>query len=506
MANASFSSDTLPGGRRIFLGLMLGPILASACYLLLPSTIGGGIDSLSPQARATAAVTVLMGVWWITEAIPLSATALLPVTLFPLLGVTSIAEAAAPYARDLIFLFFGGFMLGLSMEKWELHKRIALIILRLVGGSPSRIIGGFMLVTALLSAWVSNTATAIIMLPIATSVIAILRTNDTKEKGGDASEQFAITLLLAIAYSASIGGIATLIGTPPNLVLASIVEETEHLDISMARWLMVAAPTSAVFLVIVWFVLTRVLFRFSDLSGEAIRGLIRRDLESLGPVSRGERFVFVLFLCTAAAWIARPQLVALGKAYDLTALSTLRDSTIAMVAALLMFVVPVEPRKGVFMLDWQTVTKKTPWSILILFGGGLSLAQSISKTGLAEYIASGMHGLAGMPSVVMVLVIVTAVVFLTEITSNTALTAAMLPVLAAAAPALDLNPIQLLMPATIAASFAFMLPVATPPNAVIFGSGLVPQQAMLRAGFVFNLIGIVIATAAGTLFAGAVVG
>ncbi|USN98171.1 MAG: DASS family sodium-coupled anion symporter [Phycisphaeraceae bacterium] len=500
-----------------FAPLILGPIAAIAAYLLLPAArlddAGAVIGGLSHPGRVTAGVGVLMAIYWITEAIPLSVTALFPVTLLPLFGAASVGEAAAPYARDLIFLFFGGFMLGLGIERWGLHRRIALLIVRLIGTSPIRIVGGFMLATAALSAWVSNTATAVLMLPIATSVITLITEHAAKHAESSKTDgvpplgrNFAVALLLGVAYAASIGGIATLIGTPPNLILAGIAEETLGVEISMTRWMLVATPMVVVFLPIAWLVLTRFVFPIRVKTIPGARRLIDEQVRSLGPMSRGEKLVAIVFACTAAAWIFRPQLVGLGNTLGITPLAGLRDSSVALIAAVAMFVIPVDIRKREFVMDWDTVTRRTPWGVLLLFGGGLSLASAITSTGLDAYIGGHMHALAGLPTWLLVAVLVTAVNFLTELTSNTALTTAILPILVATAPALGVEPLALLVPATMAASFAFMLPVATPPNAIVFGSGKIAGGDMIRAGLALNLIGVVLATIVGTLFSGFVAG
>lgn len=489
--------------------VVLGPTLAIITYLALPDATfddtGAVIAGLSSEGRVTAAVGVLMATMWVLEAIPLSITALLPVTLLPLLGAVPVSEAAAPYARDLLFLFFGGFMLGLAMEKWGLHKRIALNLLRIIGTSPTRIIAGFMAASALLSGWVSNTATTILMLPIAISVISLVaaqRASREPEQDDDAvfGQNFATALLLGIAYAASIGGIATLIGTPPNLIFAAVAEETLGVEITMARWIMIAAPMVLLFLPTAWLMLTRVIFPIRVKRIPGARELVEQEIKALGPMSRGEVLVLVVFLTTAVAWVGRPQLVALGQSLGVMPLATLRDSSIALLATFSLFMIPVDIRQRCFLMDWDTAARRMPWGIFLLFGGGLSLAAAISSTGVDTFIGNGMAALDGLPVWLLVVILATSVNFLTEITSNTAITTAMLPVLVAAAPVLHVDPMVLLVPATIAASFAFMLPVATPPNAVVFGSGHVKIGDMIRAGFILNLIGVVFASVIGVFF------
>jgi sodium-dependent dicarboxylate transporter 2/3/5 len=433
----------------------------------------------------------------------------MPVTLLPILGAVSVTDAAAPYAHDILFLFFGGFMLGLALERSGLHRRVALHTLRLIGTSPPRIIAGFMIAAAFLSGWVSNTATAILMMPIAISVVTLIdeqsntKPNDeTTALGGN----FATAMLLGIAYAASIGGIATLIGTPPNLVLAAVSAETLGVEISMARWIAVAGPMVLVFLPIAWITLTRFIFPTRVKTIPGARELVNTQIRTLGPIGREEMLVLVLFCLTAAAWVLRPQIVKLGVSNDWPVLANLRDSSIAMLAAVAMFMIPSDIPKRRFLMDWQTVSARMPWGIFLLFGGGLSLAAAITATGLAEFIAGGMEALAGMPVWLLVIIIAVTVNFLTEVTSNTALTTALLPILAASAPVLGIDPLTLLVPATIAASLAFMLPVATPPNAVVFATGKVKIGDMIKAGIILNLIGAALASIVGLFFSGYIAG
>ena len=493
--------------RRI--GLVLGPILAVATYAVLPSTYTSGGESVafSDAGRATAAVAVLMATWWITEAIEIYATALLPLALLPLLGVRTIDETAAPYASELIFLFLGGFLLALSMQRWGLERRISLFALRFVGTEPTRVVGGFMVLTAVFSMWVSNTATVAMMLPVALAVIdaavpggrrALL--DDEPPRG----RRFALSLLLGIAVSASIGGVGTLIGTPPNLFLASFARESLGTNISFVEWLAIGLPLVAVFLPIAWLLLTRVLFP-PDVDRERLDLVLRAEHTiSLGPVSRGEIVTLAVFVVTALAWITRPLLddlvIAGGRP-----LEGLTDAGIAMMAAVALFLIPVDLRSGEFTMDWPTAVK-LPWGILLLFGGGLSLAAAIDANGVADYLGAQASRLDALPTVVVVVAIVIGVVFLTEMTSNTATTAALLPVFAAAAPGIGADPLLLAVPTAIAASLAFMLPVATPPNAIVFGSGYVSIPQMMRCGIWLNMVSIVLVTATTYLVAAPVLG
>jgi len=484
------------------LGLWMGPLCAGLAYALLPDSYPSSSGEPLPftsAGRATAAVTVWMALWWLSEAIPVYATALLPLVLLPLLGATPMRAAAAPYAHELIFLFMGGFLIALAMERWGLHRRVALATLRLVGDGASNVVGGFMLVTALLSMWVSNTATAIMLLPVATSVIALV----AGQHGAASPEAaladhdspvrpFALCLLLGIAYGASIGGMGTPIGTPPNVLLLSYVKTELGREVSFVRWMSVALPLVAVFLPLAWLLLTRVLYPIRLPRIEGGRRLVSEALAELGPMARGERVVLAVFLLAATLWITRPLLTGLELG-GFVPLAGLTDAGVAMLAAMLLFVTPVERAPRRFALDWDTAIR-LPWGILVLFGGGLSLAAAIRANGVGELLASQVVGLAGTPSLLIVLAVVTLIVFLTELTSNTATTATLVPVLAALAPGLGLDPMLLIVPAALGASCAFMLPVATPPNAIVFGSGLVRIPEMSRAGFWLNWVGIVLIT------------
>jgi sodium-dependent dicarboxylate transporter 2/3/5 len=442
---------------------------------------------------------VWMAAWWMTEAVSIYVTSLLPLCVLPLFGAGTIREAASPYAHELIFLFMGGFVVALSMERWGLHKRFAYAALRVVGTNPHGVVLGFMAATAFVSMWVSNTATAIMMLPIALSVIDVVlkqTTGRTASETGTFTDEpghnFAVCLLLGIAYSASIGGIGTLIGTPPNLFLASYIEEHLGGDVSFVRWMGIGVSLVVVFLPITWVLLTRVLYpiRIREIEGGA--AFIRERYRAHGPMSTGERVTLAVFSIAAAAWVFRPLLARISVA-GVEAFAGLSDPGIAMIAALALFIFPVDWKVRRFVMDWETAVR-IPWGVLLLFGGGLSLAASIEKNGVGEFIGSLFAGLAGFPELALVLIATTVVIFLTELTSNTATTATLVPVLAAAAPGLGVSPYVLIVPAAIAASCAFMLPVATPPNALVFGSGYVRIGQMVKAGLWLNLIGIVLIT------------
>ncbi len=476
--------DSRPGlPQSQIIGLVLGPLLL-VLTLVLPAP-----DGMSDAAWAAAGLMLLMATWWSTEAIPIPATALLPILLVPALELGSVKEATAPYANPIIFLFLGGFTLGLAMQRWNLHRRIALHTLRSVGAKPRRQIAGFMMATALLSMWVSNTATSIMMLPIGLSVIAMMGSGES-----EGQRRYATALLLAIAYSASIGGIATLIGTPPNALLAAYLSENQGVSIGFAQWMLIGVPVTVVMLTLTWWWLTRTDF---GIAADGNSGaLIRDELKALGPLQHGEKLVAAVFVLTAAAWIFRPLL-----ADEL--MPWLSDTGIAIAAAVAMFLIPVNVKERVFVLDWETA-QSIPWGVLLLFGGGLAMAGVISSSGLAEWIAESLSVAGHLPAIVMIVLVAGVIIFLTEVTSNTATAAAFLPLLGALAISQELSPLLLTVPAAIAASCAFMMPVATPPNAIVFSSGHMKIQDMIRAGFALNIMGIIVVTIASYLLLGLV--
>lgn len=485
--SSNASSDApqgLPAGRII--GLILGLIFLLAT-LVFPAPGG-----MSDPAWLALGMMLLMAAWWSTEAIAIPATALLPIVLIPALGLGTVASATSPYAHPIIFLFMGGFILGLAMQRWDLHKRIALMTLLAVGSQPRRQIAGFMLATAFLSMWVSNTATTIMMLPIGLSVISMMGTSNP-----EAVRRFATALLLAIAYAASVGGIATLIGTPPNALLAAYLSENQGIEIGFAQWMLIGVPVSAAMLVAIWVWLARQDFGLGEQSENSAQGL-RQQLNALGPMSTGEKLVAIVFVATALAWICQPLLSA-------NLIPWLNDTVIAIAAAIIMFLIPVRVKDRVFLMDWDTA-KNMPWGVLLLFGGGLALAGAISSSGLATWIAESLGVLGTLPALLMITLVVTVIIFLTELTSNTATAAAFLPLLGALAMSQDVSPIFFTVPAAIAASCAFMMPVATPPNAIVFGSGHMDIGDMIKAGFALNLIGIVLVTLAGYALVGWVFG
>lgn len=461
------------------IGLFAGPVVF-AIMLILPAP-----EALTPQAWGVAAVGILMAIWWVSEAIPIPATALLPIVLFPILDVGSIAEATQPFANPLIYLFMGGFIIALAMERTNLHKRIALNIVMLVGTKPKSIIIGFMISAAFLSMWVSNTATAMMMLPIALSIIALVESDEAME-GADLQTNFAVVMLLGLAYACNIGGIATLIGTPPNALMAGYMLETYGVEIGFGQWMMAGVPLVLVSLPLVYVMLTRLVFPIKLTVIPGGYGLIKEQLEKSGKMSGPEKMVAVVFVTVAILWVTRPLL----EPY----IPNISDTGIAIFGAVVMFLLPVNFKKMDFVLTWEDA-KKLPWEVLILFGGGLSLAAAITSTGLATWIGQSLQVLDFLPILILIMLSLTVIIFLTEVTSNTATAAAFLPILASVAIAMGYDPLLLVIPAAIGASCAFMLPVATPPNAIVFGSGLVTIPQMARAGFVFNIAMIFVITA-----------
>jgi solute carrier family 13 (sodium-dependent dicarboxylate transporter), member 2/3/5 len=457
-------------------GLILGPVALGALLLLPPPPL------MDPDAWRTTAIAALMAVWWISEAIPIPATAMLPLALFPILDVASFEAAAAPYANPIIFLFLGGFVIAQAMQRWELHRRVALRVIGAVGTRPVPLIGGFMIAAAFLSMWISNTATAVMMLPIGLSVIQLAGVADEDDTvDGDSTDaNFAVALMLGIAYACSIGGLGTLIGTPPNAFLAGYFAEHHGVDIGFGQWMLIGIPVVLVGLPIAWLLLTRWIYpvRRRELPGG--RDAIRQQLRELHAPSRGEKLVAVVFVGTALAWVTRPWLESWAPG--------LSDEGIAITAALLLFLLPVDLRKGEFVLDWDSA-RGLPWGVLILFGGGLSLAGAITDTGLADWIGGRLTamGLETLPILVILLLIAAIVIFLTELMSNTAAAAAFLPILAALAVGIGEPPLLLAVPAALAASCAFMMPVATPPNAIVYGSSFISVPQMVRAGIFLNL-------------------
>lgn len=457
-------------------GLFLGPILFLLIILFFRR------QDLSKEGVAILAATVWIAVWWITEAIPIAVTSLLPIILFPLTGGLGLSQTTSSYGHKYVFLYIGGFMLAIAIERWNLHKRIALTVINFIGTDVKSIILGFMIATAFLSMWISNTATSVMMLPIGMAIVAQLRDNPNTIE--NENQIFGKMLMLAIAYSASIGGLATLIGTPPNLVFAGIVEETYGIEITFTQWIKIGLPISLVTLFICWQYLTGFAFKFKQKSFPGGKEEIKRQLSSLGKIGYEEKIVLGVFVLTAFCWISRSFLLQ-------RFMPNIDDTIIAIIAGLLLFIIPASRDKKRAILLWEEAVK-LPWGILILFGGGLALAQGFKASGLAVWIGEQMTLLEGVSLILLLAVLVTAINLLTEITSNLATTAMMLPILAPLAIAIGVHPYILMVGATLAASCAFMLPVATPPNAVVFGSGYLKISDMFRVGVWLNIMTIIL--------------
>ena len=456
-------------------GLVLGPLVA-LIILISPAPEG-----MAPEAWRMVAITVWMVVWWLSEAVPIPATALLPLALMPLLDVQSMSDTSAKYGHPLIFLFLGGFLLAAGMQRVGLHRRVALRIVTAVGTTPSRIVLGFMLATAFLSMWISNTATTIMMYAVGLSVIDFV---GTKTADRTMVRNFGVALMLAIAYSASIGGVGTLIGTPPNALLASYLQSNYEMEISFLGWMLVGVPIVLIMLPLAWLLLTRLLFPAHRIAIDDPKGVVEKELSALGAMSRGEKLVGAVFLCAALSWIFRQPMS------SLTGLP-LNDTIIAITAALVLFAVPISRARAEFALDWEAA-RNVPWGVLLLFGGGLALAGGFSTTGLAEWIGNSVTGFQ-ISTMLLVLVVTISIVYLTEITSNTASTATFLPILGAVAVGLSLNPAIMTIPVALGASMAFMMPVATPPNAIVFSYEEMKLSDMVRAGFLLNILAIGVA-------------
>ena len=498
-----------PRARKLrWVGIVAGLLAALIVYSVMPGDV-------AHAARLTAATAVLMAIWWMTEAVPIPATSLLPLVIFPVLsGDVSVNDVGASYGNNIIFLFMGGFMIALAMQRWNLHRRIALRTVRFMGTNPSMVIAGFMVATGFLSMWVSNTATAVMMLPIGVSVLLLVSSasdelpsppeSSAPEPVGDAppadsdsldprsqvvrdalSSNFGTALMLGIAYAASIGSLGTIIGTPPNTLLVGYLSEAHDINIGFGQWMLVGLPLAIVFMFICWFLLTKVLFKpeISQIPGG--RDLMTQELGKLGPMSQGELRVLVIFAVTAIAWVSVPLIWS-----DAPPIS---DAGIAMVAGILLFLLPAGHARGVRLLDWESA-EELPWGVLILFGGGLALSAQFGSSGLTEWIGQVTQGIGGLPVVLVVALFAAGILFLTELTSNTATAATFLPVAGGIAIGIGVDPMLLAIPVALAATCAFMLPVATPPNAIAYGSGYVTIPQMVKAGVWLNIIGIFLVT------------
>ena len=461
------------------IGLILGPLLFLVIMIFVDA------EGLSFEAKCILASTTWMAVWWVTECVPISVTALLPIVLFPLTGGMDLATTTAAYGHKLVFLFVGGFLIALAIEKWHLHKRLALNIIRVTGSNKSRVILGFMLATAFLSMWISNTATSIMILPVGLAIISQLK--DDPKTIENENEVFGKSLMIAIAYSASIGGMATLIGTPPNMVLAGVVEESYGIKLNMFDWMKFGVPLSSFLLIICWLYLTKIAFKFKNEEFSAGKEEILRQIKKLGSFSNEEIKVLIVFALTALGWIFRGSIETIFPMID--------DTIIAIFFAVTLFIIPTKNHKTntTTLLVWND-TVKLPWGILILFGGGMAIASAFGKSGLALWIADLLQNLNDVSLFLIILIIVTSINLLTEVTSNMATTAMLLPVLVTIALAIEVHPYFLLVSATLAASCAFMLPISTPPNAVVFGSGFLKIEDMFKKGVWMNLISIITIT------------
>lgn len=477
--------------------LVLGPLLALALYFILPETYTGAKGDtveLTHAARACVSMVLWMAIWWFTEAVPIAVTALLPIVCFPLFGVGTAAQTLKEYSNDTIYLFLGGFLIAAGIARWGLDRRIALHTIRIVGTKPKQIVMGIMLATAFLSAWVSNTATAAMMLPIALALMAVVRSTRVNEPIDKAERNFGVCLLLSVAYGASLGGVYTLIGTPPNGIFARFVDQTYNVPVNFVDWLMISAPTMTILLISTYLMLVFVLFR--EQPGELPGGKewVANEIKHLGPLTRGEWTVLIVFCAAALLWTFGPMLRGL-EIGGMKPFKPMSDTIIAMAAGIILFIIPVDAKKGIHALDWSSAAKGVSWDVLLLFGGGLAMAAAIQRTGAAEAVGAAAVSLAGMPEWVIVGGVTTLACFASEFTSNTALAATMMPLVAAIADSIGADVQALLVGATMATSCAFMMPVGTPPNAMVFGTGRIRIGDMLRAGIWLNILAVIIITA-----------
>lgn len=466
--------NTYPLYKKI--GFLAGPLLFLVVYNL-PFVI------VNPAADKVIAVAAWMISWWITEAVSISITALIPLTIFPLFNIMDMNTVAASYGSPIVFLFFGGFVMALALEKVGLHRRIALNIIKITGTSPDRIILGFMIATASLSMWISNTATAVVMLPIALSVIDLLVNDKDGFTKGDRS--FALSIMLGIAFSANIGGTATIIGTPPNTVMAGFVEQEYGIQISFLKWMLMGIPFCVLMIGITYFVLVKLIYPNGLSNNQSSEQIIEQALKALGPIKKTEKRVLIIFLITIFLWIFR---VYINKWIPFIQLS---DAGISMLAALSLFTIPFNFKEGVFTLFWED-TSQLAWGILILFGGGLALAKGLSNTGVIDFIGTLVAKQGGLNVWIVVSMLILIMLFMTELMSNVALVAIFAPVVAGIALGLDYEMMYLLIPVSMASSCAFMLPMATPPNAIVFASGYIKVHEMAKAGIILNIISVLV--------------
>lgn len=456
--------------------------------------------NLSSSAVRMLALTVLVAVFWVSETIPIPATSIIPLFLLPFLGIMPSKEVAVSYGSDIVLLFMTGFFIAIAIEKWNLHRRIALHIIHFIGVQPHRIALGFMMATALISMWISNTATTLMMLPIAAAVIKEVTGNNLDER---LQKRFGTVLMLGIAYGASIGGVGTPVGSPPNLIFLAQMQKVfpDRAPITFFQWMLIGIPIVFILMPLAWWYLTHISMKLPKQFTEDARTTMEAEFQSLGRMRNTERVVAILFALTAFLWIFRADIsfgtfVLPGWAGLLGLSKFVEDTTVAATIAVLMFLLPVRTEEGriVNLLTWDDAVH-IPWGILLLFGGGLAISDGFAKSGLSEYMASSLQiGLQGTSVIFMLVGICTFMTFLTEVTSNTAVTTLMMPILATTAPALNIDPIILMWPAAISASFAFMLPVGTPPNAIVYSQGYFPISTMAKTGFVMNIAGIILVT------------
>lgn len=472
-----------------FLKERIGLLAGIALFLFFLFANPFGVDPLATKVLAVAA---LMITWWIGEALPMPAVALVPMILFPLMNIATIRETTSRYADPVIFLFMGGFMIGLAIEKWNLHKRIALSIVKLTGTSGDRIVLGFIVATGLISMWLSNTATTMMMYPIAASVIFVVKEN---HKGDGNVANFALAIMLAIAYASNFGGIATIIGTPPNVAFAGFIRERYNYTIPFIDWMIVCAPLAVLLLISLYLVMVKWLYPNRIRSSEATRDIIRQELKQLGPLSAAEKRVLWIFCSTALLWIIREPI---GKIQWLADMgwSRVDDTMIALAGALALFICPAGKNNGSngrYILEWGD-TSKMAWGILLLFGGGIALAFSLEKAGLIQSLGQWIAGMSGTGGLLLIFMIVFVSLFISEVMSNIAQVIVFAPVIGGIADAMHINPIVLGLPMTLAASCASMMPMGTPPNAIVFASGHIQLKQMIRVGFVMNVIAVILIT------------
>lgn len=470
---------TAPPSRKL-LSLLTGPLVGFLLFLALP-------ESLSFQGQAVAGCAAWMAIWWITEAAPIPVTSLLPLVLFPLLGMDTMTNVAAPYANPVVFLVMGGVILGLATERSNLHRRIALLTIRAVGTRPDQIVFGLMLASAFISAWVSNTATAVIMVPIGVSILQLVRNIDPKA----VDAKFSASMMLGIAYGVTIGSMATLIGQPPMALMAAYLDAELNHEMQFGKWMLVGVPVAVFMLLVAWLVLTKLVFRTGLKQIPGGKDLIRAELTKLGTMSTSERRVAAIFLVAIFCWVALPFIAKIPAiAQSMPFLGEISDTQVAMGAAIACFLVPAGKSAGP-LLKWESA-RDIPWGLLLLFGGGLSLSAMFTSTGLSKWIGDQVSTLGDLPPILVLLVAALVGLGLTELTSNTATAAAFFPIMGAVAVGVGVDPLLMIIVMTLAVCSAYMLPVATPSNAVAFGSGEVSIRQMVRAGVWLNLISMVL--------------